>query len=99
MKLRPVADANGQLHGYSFYCPGCKHRHVYFVTGALTWDFNGDVAAPSFTPSLLNTCDSHPDPTQRRCHLFLTAGKLNYCSDCTHALAGQTIDLPEIETE
>lgn len=29
------------------------------------------------------------------CHTFVTAGRIQYLSDCTHALAGQTIDLPE----
>lgn len=29
------------------------------------------------------------------CHLFLTDGQLQFLSDCTHALAGQTVPLPE----
>lgn len=29
------------------------------------------------------------------CHTFVTAGRIQYLGDCTHALAGQTIDLPE----
>lgn len=28
------------------------------------------------------------------CHSFVTDGRIQYLSDCTHALAGQTIDLP-----
>lgn len=28
------------------------------------------------------------------CHTFVTDGRIQYLSDCTHALAGQTIDLP-----
>ena len=31
------------------------------------------------------------------CHSFITDGKIQYLSDCTHSLAGQTIDLPNIE--
>lgn len=30
-----------------------------------------------------------------RCHLFLTDGKLSFCSDSEHRLAGQTVDLPD----
>jgi hypothetical protein len=31
-----------------------------------------------------------------RCHSFITDGRIAFLSDCTHALAGQTVDLPEI---
>lgn len=37
--------------------------------------------------------------TTFRCHLFLRSGKIQYCGDCDHALAGQTIDLPEFPEE
>jgi hypothetical protein len=30
------------------------------------------------------------------CHSFVTDGKIQYLSDCTHAMAGQTVDLLEI---
>lgn len=29
------------------------------------------------------------------CHSFVTDGRVQFLSDCTHALAGQTVDLPE----
>lgn len=29
------------------------------------------------------------------CHSFVTDGRIQYLGDCTHALAGQTIDLPD----
>lgn len=29
------------------------------------------------------------------CHSFVTDGRIQFLSDCTHALAGQTVDLPE----
>ena len=31
------------------------------------------------------------------CHSFVTDGKIQFLSDCTHALAGQTVDLPDWE--
>lgn len=94
MKLQPLSGAG--VGGFSFFCPGCDHRHVYYTSGPMTWSFNGDRERPTFTPSLLNTCDAHPDPKQRRCHLFLTDGKIQYCSDCTHDLAGQTVEMVEL---
>lgn len=43
---------------YSFYCPGCKHHHVYYVKNphinGAQWTFNGDLDKPTFQPSLLN---------------------------------------------
>jgi hypothetical protein len=94
MKLKPFV-ADGVLHGYSFFCPGCDHGHIFYVAGSLVWTFNNDLELPTFSPSLLNTCENHPDPKQRRCHLVLTAGKLNYMGDCSHDLAGKEIDLPD----
>ena len=29
------------------------------------------------------------------CHSFITAGRVQYLGDCTHHLAGQTVDLPD----
>lgn len=31
------------------------------------------------------------------CHSFVTDGRIQFLSDCTHALAGQTVELPEID--
>jgi hypothetical protein len=33
------------------------------------------------------------------CHSFVTDGRIQFLGDCTHALAGQTVDLPEIREE
>ena len=30
------------------------------------------------------------------CHLFLRAGRIQFLHDCRHALAGQTVDLPDL---
>lgn len=42
----------------------------------------------------------HPDDSAPfecvRCHSFVTDGRIQFLSDSTHALAGQTVDLPEI---
>ena len=33
------------------------------------------------------------------CHSIITDGKIFFCSDCTHALVGQTVDLPPFHPE
>lgn len=30
------------------------------------------------------------------CHSFVTDGRIQYLGDCSHALAGQTIELPDV---
>lgn len=78
-----------------FHCPGCNMLHPYRISGDATgpkWSFNGDVLSPSFTPSLLVN-GSRPES---RCHLFMTDGKLVYCTDSYHALAGQTVEMVDI---
>lgn len=31
------------------------------------------------------------------CHSFVTDGKIQYLSDCSHKLAGKTVELPDID--
>ena len=45
-----------------------------------------------------------PEQQQRGVHshseheiIFVTDGKIQFLGDCTHALAGQTVDLPDME--
>jgi hypothetical protein len=41
---------------------------------------------------------AHPDEPDKfhcqRCHTFITDGRVQFLDDCTHKLAGQTLDLP-----
>lgn len=40
--------------------------------------------------------DGHAFETSERiCHSFVTDGKIQFLSDCTHALAGQVVALPD----
>lgn len=74
------------------------------------WGFNGNGDAPTFTPSVLvrsghyvqpagKHCDRSGDPEWpcncMCCHSFVTDGRIQFLSDCTHDLAGQTVDLPD----
>ena len=95
MKLKPVVNGSGMIMGYVFYCPGCKHAHVFYTAGLKIWGFNGDLLQPTFTPSLLNRCPDHTDLTKRSCHLNLTLGQLHFHNDCSHELAGKDVALPE----
>jgi len=83
-------------HGIMFWCKGCEHYHVINLDegySPITWDFNGDYDKPTISPSILVT-----EPTRGFvCHSFVTDGKIQYLSDCTHEFANQTIDLEDGE--
>lgn len=66
------------------FCPACKCGHPIDDR----WKFNGDLKKPTFTPSLLVHA-------QYICHSFIKDGKIQFLNDCTHELAGQTVDLEE----
>ena len=36
-------------------------------------------------------------PLPSVCHSFVTDGRIQFLADSNHALAGQTVDLPEVE--
>jgi hypothetical protein len=75
------------------------------------WGWNRDGDAPTFTPSVLVngtrrlTDDEHArlmagekiEPTPLVCHSFVKDGQIQFLGDCTHALAGQTVPLPDFD--
>lgn len=71
------------------------------------WRWNNSMEIPTFEPSLSVTCgpwkDESPAPANYgpdgilRCHSFVREGRIQFLSDCTHALAGQTMELPAVE--
>ena len=84
---------------YVFYCPGCGYDHPIHTGGDPLahpqWEFNGDLARPTISPSLMVNRDA---PGQV-CHSFIADGRIQFLSDCWHPLAGQTMEIPEYEDE
>lgn len=75
-----------------FYCPGCEEHHG----PSDSWSFNGSQTAPTFTPSIL--VRGHKDGVgDTRCHSFVRDGQIQYLSDCTHALAGKTVPMEDLD--
>jgi hypothetical protein len=98
-RVEILTDANGVKYA-SFECPGCGLNHGPVVSrppGSVgpTWGWNGDLERPTFTPSLRVQWDRPKGPAA--CHSFIREGRIEFLSDCTHALAGQTVDLLDIE--
>ena len=79
------------------WCPACeRHHHVW----TKLWSFDGNLLAPTFSPSVKVTYDGRDagwrGAPKACCHYFIRAGQIEFCSDSTHALAGQTVALPDL---
>lgn len=98
----------------AFWCPGCNAAHQLRIEGQHAWGFNGDGDRPTFTPSVLTwgkarfltdeeseviRAGGKVDVPDFRCHSFVTDGRIQFLSDCSHDLAGQTVDLPDFPTD
>ena len=105
-KLHRIAD-----NRYAFHCPACGHAHQIRVVdddgeeGRAGWTWNGSMDAPTFRgtkkdprPSLLVNVGG-ANPTVPICHSVITDGKIAFIADSTHAMAGQTVDMPEWDNE
>jgi hypothetical protein len=83
-----------------------------FTNGA-KWLFNGDMNKPTFSPSLHVKTGKYANPSivegksekeleyieefSSICHSFIREGMIEFLGDCTHKLAGQTVELLDIE--
>ena len=86
---------------HEHFCPACDHMHGYaveqpFPSNNARWSFNGNGDSPTFTPSMNIGIGPFPIGHIERCHYFLTDGRIQYLGDCTHAMAGQTVDCPDV---
>ena len=97
MKIHTIGYDKGAFPEYIFWCPGCKHAHGFKTSGhGAVWTFNGDMEKPTVSPSILTNGNYHLiNPDAPRCHLFLRDGNLEFLSDCSHDLAGQTVPLED----
>lgn len=82
--------------------------HSVPVSGPSAWGFNGSLTAPTLTPSVLvhshgTFVNSNLEgdalmaasnkTTTPQCHTFIREGRIQFLSDCTHELAGQTVPM------
>lgn len=86
------------------------HGIVVDVPEAWTWNgdlerptfspsvlMTANYAEPPVTPENYEQWEREPweqKIVRRVCHSFVTDGRIQFLGDCTHALAGQTVDLP-----
>ena len=99
-RVRKRVRADGKV-AWTFHCPGCDRAHECDER----WSFNGNEERPTFGPaggrgncSVLVTYPGDDADTEdappKCCHSHVTDGRIKYELDTTHALKGQTVDLP-----
>ncbi len=84
---RPRWGYNGNPHAPTFE-PSILVRSGHFADGHK----EGDTCLCTFN-------QTHTDDPEFRCvicHSFVRDGQIQFLGDCTHALAGQTVPLPEL---
>ena len=99
--LRGVDDHGIHYQALAFVCPGCAVMHsnsgLHMLpvncgdVKAPSWDFDGNLDAPTLSPSILTGRGS-----DNVCHSFLRAGVFEYLGDCTHPLTGQQVPMGEL---
>lgn len=92
MSKLATTERDGKIIGYLMRSPGSGAIVCFYTKDSgecCHWDFNGDMERPTFSPSML----LYPNNLHGRDHFFVRDGKIQYLSDCDHALAGQTVDM------
>lgn len=104
--LRSIDDHGLTYEALMFVCPGCvaggveigregySGLHMLPVNSPEkqpSWDWDGNLEAPTLSPSILTHLGN--DVT---CHSFLRGGVFEFLSDCSHALAGQHVPIPDL---
>lgn len=98
MKIRRVKEDRGDEGWIWFRCPACEHGHTIPTKGPRGWQWNGDLDRPTISPSLkVTTPDPKGGTPLRVCHFYVKNGQIEYLGDCTHALAGKTIPMEDLE--
>lgn len=85
------------VRGWMIFCPACGNEHIF---GTYSWIFNNDYERPTFHGSILvkgprRRSRSDEEDKYYQCHSFVRDGNIEFLSDCTHELTGQTVPLED----
>lgn len=72
------------------FSPSVLVRSGHFLTGG---------GKPCWCTYYAEHPDKEPIFKCSVCHTFITGGVVQFLGDCTHALAGQTLELPDLPPE
>lgn len=95
MKIKYAQTPTGCRDGWLIMCPACDVEHHLDAR----YNHNGKFDKPSFMPPLkvITSLPGAPEgDKQVVCHSIITNGAIAFRPDCTHAMAGLTVPLPDI---
>lgn len=99
-----MKKAHAQGGKVYYRCPGCDSSHAVAVGPPYEeekwWEWTGGEEAPTFSPSVLSRLSLWDPETEkysvrRVCHHWVKGGRIHYLPDCTHGMAGKTVEIPE----
>jgi hypothetical protein len=108
VKLHEALRPDGLHYSWCFYCPGCKGLHQCderwtfngdkekptFRASILVHEVPGDpIDGSTLGAAAYSAVQSYKG--RPRCHSYVTDGRIEYLSDSTHELRGQTVELPD----
>lgn len=71
------------------FTPSILVRYDHWTPAPTTLEIQAKIAAGEIQQTLVKDV----------CHSFVTDGRIQFLADCTHALAGQTVDLPDWDSD
>lgn len=87
-------NAFGPGECYIYRCPACECDHYVRVNGPHpVWTWNSSMEKPTLQPSV------RVSSRDKVCHYMMKEGRFEYCTDSTHKMAGQTIDMVPYNTD
>lgn len=118
-RLRTIRRDDVTYTALMFVCPGCvaggpdgyEGLHMLPVNtptgqniGQPSWDWDGNLEAPTLSPSILTNGTRSEDARRNddgtfrfpRCHSFLKEGVFEFLGDCEHPLANQKVPMPDL---
>lgn len=87
---RPRWEWNGNVDKPTFTPSILVHATKMTEQGRAAYNVWRDAGFPKPAP------EQQFDNVPTVCHSFVTDGRIQFLGDCTHELAGQTVDLPEL---
>lgn len=100
MRCIPCTGTDGAIIGELVECPACGYGHLFRTVphkDLPVWSFNGDRDRPTFSPSMLVNSRTHvTNPDAILCHSFVRDGRIEFLSDCSHSMAGKTVELEDV---
>lgn len=89
-------DPDGSVEKLLFECPACGCFHAAWIKNKPdrpVWMWDGNMDRPTFAPSIRVAipCENG----HQVCHFHVREGRIRYCNDSTHHLAGYVVNMVE----